>query len=230
MRTRLRCILVMGVAILAHQPATAQTSAVEAAKMMAGQWEISNADHDKSCMVELKADTAPSGFRIEFDRAACAADFPPLKDASAWNLVGDNILRIVDAKGRIAFEFTEVENGMYESLRPGQPLTFLQSAAVTASATHSVDQVAGDWNVVRGDGPPICTLTLSGNSNAADLPLRVKPGCDAAVTRFGPATWRIERGELIVKSARGQVWRFGDEDGNWRLVPQEPDPLMLTRR
>ncbi len=230
MPTLVQCIAAVGLAVLAIEPAASQSQVNEAAKALAGSWEISNADHDKICVVELKSDAAGTGFRLDFNRATCTIDFPPLKEAAAWSLLGDNIVRIVDAKGKISFEFNEVENGMYESLRPGQPLTFLQSAAAAAAATRSVDQMIGDWNVLRGDGAPICTITLSAKANASELPLQVKPGCDAAITRFAPVTWQIERGELILRSARGQVWRFGDDEGTWRIVPQEPDPLMLTRR
>ena len=63
------------------------------------------------------------------------------------------------------------------------------------------------------------------------MALQVKPGCDAAVTRFAPATWQIDHGELVMKSARGQVWRFEDNNGAWeRRIPREAEALMLTRR
>jgi hypothetical protein len=223
MRTLVRCLAAIGLAAVVTRPAAlhAQNApATDAIKEITGAWEISNGDRDKICPVELKADAGVGGHKLDFNHTACANDFPPLKDAVAWNLVGDDTVRIVDARGKIAYEFTEVEDGLYESLRPGQPLTFLQSAAAAADETRSADQMTGDWNVQRGDSPPICTITLSGKANATDLPLRVKPGCDRAIVQFGPTSWQLDRGELILKSARGEIWRFGDDDGRWRLMPR----------
>src|SRR5437660_12122153 len=125
MRELLRLAAVCGAA-LAPVEALAQS---DADKAMAGAWEISNAEHDKTCAITLKAETAAGGLKLEFDRAACGVDFPPLKEANAWTLIGDSVVRVVSAKGKLLYEFTEVETGTYESLRPGQPLTFLQSAA-----------------------------------------------------------------------------------------------------
>src|SRR5262249_25358925 len=65
-----------------------------------------------------------------------------------------------------------------------------------------------------------------------DLALQVTPPCDAAITRFGPATWQMDREELLLKSARGQTWRFeeGDEPNTWRRLPETADPLLLKRQ
>ena len=208
-------------------PIAAQPS--DAVKALAGAWEISNADRNTTCMVTLLADPGPGGFKLDFDKAACVTGFPPLKDVTAWALVNDGI-RLTDARGRIAYDFTEVEDGMYESLRVGQPLTFLQNAAVAQAAVRTVEQLAGDWNVVRGAGTPICTLTLStAAAGGGDLTLQVKPGCDAVVTRFAPATWQMDHSELLLKSTRGQVWRFEDAGGAWQRVPADVDPYILTR-
>jgi hypothetical protein len=212
---------------LTFAPATAQVT--DTIKDLAGAWEVSSADRDQTCMMTFKAESGPGGFKLDFDKAACAAKFPPLKDVAAWNVASDAI-RLNDARGRMIYDFTEVEDGMYESLKVGQPLTFLQSAAVVQAAVRTVEQTSGDWNIVRGAGTSICTLTLSTNSaGPGDLAVQVKPGCDAAVTRFGPAAWQIDRGELVLKSARGQIWRFEDANGAWQRVPTDADPFLLTR-
>jgi hypothetical protein len=222
------------VACIALQPlaAMAQAPADDALNAIVGSWEISNADHDQSCMLTLKADPAPGGARkLEFDKAGCAAKFPPLKEVTAWNLTGDSNVRLTDAKGKIIYDFTEVENGMYESLRAGQPLTFLQSAAAAAEAVRTVEEMTGEWSVVRGGGDPICMLTLSNApASPGELALQVKPGCDPAVVRFGPLTWSMDHGELVLKSARGQIWRFEDNNGVWQRVPQDPDQILLSKR
>jgi Protease inhibitor Inh len=204
----------------------------DAAKAMAGPWEISNADHDKICAVTLRGDTTAGGLKLDFDRAACGTDFPPLKEAVAWDLIGDNLVRIVGAKGKVLYEFTEVESGTYESLRPGQPLTFLQSAAAAGPPPRTAEQMTGDWGVARGANPPACTLTLTMNPAPVgkdELALKVAPGCDPVIVRFGPVSWHMERGELILRSARGTIWRFEESDGTWQRIPEGPDPIMLVR-
>src|SRR5580658_7154862 len=76
------------------------------------------------------------------------------------------------------------------------------------------------WAIARGTGKPVCMLTLANNPITADaLALKIKPGCDALVTRFGPTAWRIDQGELVLLSARGQMWRFEENDANtWMRV------------
>ena len=224
--------LVIGMACGATATAFAQAQVNEAITALAGRWEISNADHDQSCMLTFKADAGNGGnYKLEFDRAGCAAKFPPLKDVSAWTLTGDSNVRLLDNRGRVIYDFTEVESGMYESLKAGQPLTFLQTAVSAAEAVRTVEQMTGDWSVVRGNAE-ICVMSLSNAAaSPGEMAMQVKPGCDGSVTRFAPTTWQIDHGELVMKSARGQIWRFEDNNGIWeRRIPREAEALMLTKR
>jgi hypothetical protein len=207
--------------------ASAQSDAV---KGLVGVWEVSNADHDKTCSITLGVENTAGGFKLDFNRTACASDFPPLKEAGAWTLVGDDVIQIVNPKGKVLYEFTEVEGGIYESLRPGQPLTFLQNAAAAAPPPKTIGEMTGEWSVVRGASGPICTLTLSVQPAGKDeLSLKVGSGCDPAVLGFGPVSWHMEHGELVLKSSRGPTWRFEEADGTWQRVPEGTDPIMLVR-
>ena len=88
----------------------------------------------------------------------------------------------------------------------------------------------GDWALARA-GKPICTMTLV-NTPAGDeyYALKLKPGCDAQVNRFAPNAWQMDRGELVLKNARSQTWRFAEGDGaTWTRVPEGPQPLTLVR-
>ena len=220
-------LAVVCAAALAPVAATAQS---DAEKGLAGPWEISNAARDKTCPITLRADAAPGGRKLEFDRSACGNDFPPLKEAGAWTLAGDDIVRIVSAKGKVLYEFTEVETGTYESLKPGQPLTFLQSAGAIRPPPRTAEQMTGDWSVVRGASAPICTLTLALTAAGSDTyGLKVQPGCDRAVNEFGPTSWQMDNGELVIKSARGPAWRFEENDGTWQRIPEGTNPIMLVR-
>jgi Protease inhibitor Inh len=203
----------------------------DAVKAMVGTWEISNADRDKICIVALKADAAAGAFKLEFDKAACVPNLPMMKDVVLWKVGADDAVQLLDGKGRTLVEFTEVETGMYNTERPGEGVFFLQTPGAAGPPPRTADQMVGDWTMVRGANKPICTLTLSNTTTALDdFVLKINPGCDAFVTRFGPTTWQMDRGELLLKSPRGQTWRFEEGDDNkWERVPETADPVRLVR-
>jgi len=211
-------------------PAAAQAPS-DAAKAVAGAWEFSNADRDKRCTVTFKTDAGAAGMKLDFDRA-CATVFPFIKEVAGWTIAENDFLRFVDAKGKAILEFSEVESGMFEAPRPGEGILFLQTAASVEPPPATPEQVAGDWSVVRGGGAPICTLTLTTTTAGQDsYALRLKPGCDAFVTRFAPTAWQMDRSEIVLKGARNQSWRFesGADAKTWQRVPETRDPVLLVR-
>jgi len=214
-----------------QQSAPPQKTVQDAVNGMIGAWEISNADHDKTCKFNFRADAAPGGYRLDIDKN-CPNIFPSTKDIIAWSIDNYGNLRLLDAGGEAVIELTEVEGGMYDGFKPEEGRYILQAAA--AVQVRSADDMAGDWAVARGTGKPICTLTLANAaapSGADNLILKLKPGCDALVTRFGPTSWRMDNGELVLSSARGQTWRFEENDSNtWQRVPETPDPVLLVRQ
>ena len=201
----------------------------DAANAMIGNWEFSNADHDKICRFAFRADAVTGGFKVDVDRN-CATLFPSTKEVAGWTLDSYGTLRLLDARGNAVIELTEAEAGIFDGFQPGEGRYVLQSAA--AAPVRSAEDMLGDWAIARGTGKPICVLTLANNpAGAENLPLKVKPGCDPFVARFGPTYWRIDRGDLILLSARGQAWRFEEDDANtWLRVPQTADPVLLVRQ
>jgi hypothetical protein len=214
-----------------QQSAPPQKTVQDAVNGMIGAWEISNADHDKTCKFNFRADAVPGGYRLDIDKN-CPNVFPSTKDITAWSIDNYGNLRLLDAGGEAVIELTEVEGGMYDGFKPEEGRYILQAAA--AVQVRSADDMFGDWAVARGTGKPICTLTLANAaapSGADKLILKLKPGCDALVTRFGPTSWRMDNGELLLSSARGQTWRFEENDTNtWQRVPETPDPVLLVRQ
>lgn len=210
---------------VAEEPSTLS----DAANAMIGSWELSNADHDKICRLVFRADPAAGGYRVDVDRN-CASLFPSTKDVIGWNIDTFGTLKLLDARGNAVVELTEAEAGIFDGLQPGEGRYVLQSAA--AAPVRSAEDLVGDWAVARATGKPICVITLANNPAGGDsLPLRIKPGCDPLVTRFGPISWRIDQGELVLNSARGQVWRFEEDDANtWLRVPESADPILLVRQ
>ena len=212
-------------------PAFAQSPS-EAAKNMVGTWEISNSERDKLCNLTFKTDPAKGGFKVEFDKT-CTEAIPPLKAVEAWTL-SDETLRLIDGRGRAVFEMSEVEVGMFEGERKDEGLYFLQTAASAAVFTpkRSVEQMAGEWSMTKSE-KPVCDLTLTDKQTKGfdEFALSVKPPCDPAMTRLNPNVWRLDRGELVLASPNGQVWRFEEsEPSKWRRVPEGADAIGLVKK
>jgi hypothetical protein len=198
---------------------------------MVGAWELSNAERDKTCTINFKLDAARPGYALELQKG-CVEAFPETRDIVAWTMDKDDTLRLIDAKGKAIFELTEVENGLFEPLRPSQNLVFLQTQAAAEGRDRTADAMFGDWAVVRGGGKPICQISLLGEAHDADsFDMKVKPGCDSFVTNFAPKSWRMDRGLLLVLSERSDPWRFEEEEsGTWHRIPQGRQSLLLVRQ
>jgi hypothetical protein len=211
--------------------AQAQQGVNDAAKAMVGSWEFSNADRDKRCTIAFRTDHGPAGMKLEFDRD-CAGLFPFIKEIAGWSIAENDFLRLLDLKGKPVLEFSEVESGMYEAPRPGEGILFIQNAAAAGPAPRLPDEMTGTWDVVRGSGAPICTLTLANTAAGQELALNIRPGCDAFVTRFAPLSWQMDRSELVLRGARGATWRFeeGDNAKTWQRVPEGPEPVLMMKR
>jgi len=200
-------------------------------KDMIGQWELSTTERSKTCVVTLKPDSTPQGLKLELE-PGCAAALPFTKDITAWNVRGLDIVRLQDGTGQPVIDFTEVESGIFEGLRQGEGVYILQNLAAARSLAKSMDQMIGDWAMVRGNGVVICGLTLTNTEASADnFQVFLKPKCDPAVAAFAPTQWRLERGQMLLMSASGATWQFeADDNAQWRRVPDSADPLIMLRQ
>ncbi len=211
-------------------PARAQ-DATSLKKNMIGQWELSTTERSKTCVVTLKPDLTPQGLKLELE-PSCANALPFTKDITGWNVKGLDIVRLQDAAGEAVIDFTEVEAGILEGVRSGEGVYILQNLAAARSLAKSMDQMIGDWAMVRGNGNVICGLVLT-NTDAGNDNFQVflKPKCDPAVAAFAPKQWRLERGQIMLMSEKGETWHFeADDNAQWRLVPDSADPLIMMRQ
>src|SRR5689334_7448669 len=228
-RLSLAFALLAASAVMASS-ARAQQDAAELKKDMIGQWELSTTDRSKTCVVTLKGDSSPQGLKLELE-PNCPKALPFTKDITAWNIKGLDIVRMQDAAGQPVIDFTEVESGIFEGLRQGEGVYILQNLAAARSLAKSMDQMIGDWSMVRGNGRPVCGLTLTNTEATGDnFQVFLKPRCDPAVAAFGPVQWRLERGQIILMSKTGETWQFeADDNAQWRKVPDTADPLIMLR-
>jgi protease inhibitor Inh len=198
---------------------------------MIGQWELATTDRSKTCVVTLRGDTTPQGLKLELE-PSCPAALPFTRDIAAWSIKGlGDIVRLQDATGEAVIDFTEVETGIFEGLRTNEGVYILQNLAAARSLAKSMDQMIGDWSMVRGDGQAICGLTLT-NTDAGSNNFQVflKPKCDSAVAAFNPTLWRLDHGQMLLMSAKGETWQFeADDNAQWRRVPDSVAPLIMLR-
>jgi hypothetical protein len=226
-----RFCLVAALALVAMSlPARAQDAGTLKQNMI-GQWELSTTERSKTCVVTLKPDATPQGLKLELE-PNCATALPFTKDITGWNVKGLDIVRLQDATGEAVIDFTEVEAGILEGVRSGEGVYILQNLAAARSLAKSMDQMIGDWAMVRGNGNVICSLVLT-NTDAGNDNFQVflKPKCDPAVAAFAPKQWRLDRGQILLMSEKGETWRFeADDNAQWRLVPDSADPLIMLRQ
>jgi Protease inhibitor Inh len=210
-------------------PAPAQDAST-LKKDMIGQWELATTERSKTCVVTLKGDLGPQGLKLELE-PGCAAALPFTKEITAWNIRGLDIVRLQNAAGEAVIDLTEVESGIFEGLRTGEGVYILQNLAAARSLAKSMDQMIGDWSMVRGNGQAICGLTLTNTEAGQDnFQVFVKPKCDPAIAAFGPALWRLDHGQMLLMSAKGETWQFeADDNAQWRKVPDSANPLMMLR-
>lgn len=206
-------------------------SGEDAINGMLGAWEFSDADHNRICHFSFRGEAAPGGHRLDVDKS-CVSLFPSTKNISGWALNNYGDLSLLDSHGEAVIELSQVESGMYDGFSPGEGRYVLQTAA--SAPVHVAEDMIGDWAIMRGTGKPICTLTLANspvNSPSGALTLRLKAGCDPLVTRFNPNAWRVDQGELVLLSPRGQSWQFVETDPDtWQRVPESADLILLVRQ
>ena len=199
-------------------------------RSMTGSWEFSNADREKTCTITFRNDNAKVGKRVEFD-PGCVKLFPFIPEIVGWRLNDNDFLRLLDAHGKSVLEFSEVESGIFEAPKPGEGILFIQNPTDLGPAPKTAEQITGDWSIIRRTGQRVCGLTLSNTAAGEEFVVRVQQPCDQVVTRFAPATWQMDRGEIVLRSASGQSWRFeAGEDANWPRLPQTANPIFMVRK
>ena len=224
-------VVAVALLALAGSPPAWPQDASTLKKEMIGQWELATTERSRTCVVTLKGDATPQGLKLELE-PGCAASLPFTKEITAWNIKGlGDIVRLQNAAGEAVIDFTEVESGIFEGLRQGEGLYTLQNLAAARSLAKSMDQMIGDWSMVRGNGQAICGLTLTNTEAGNDnFQVFLKPKCDPAVAAFAPTQWRLDHGQMLLQSARGETWQFeADDNAQWRRIPDSADPLIMLR-
>ena len=231
MNLRFGIMLAALLALAAASPLRSQQDAWTLKKDMIGQWELATTDRSKTCVVTLRQEPAPQGLKLELE-PGCAAALPFTKGITAWNIKGLDIVRLQDAAAESVIDFTEVEAGIFEGLRQGEGVYILQNLAAARSLAKSMDQMIGDWSMVRGNGQAICGLTLTNTEAGQDnFQVFLKPKCDPVVAAFAPTQWRLDHGQMLLMSQSGETWQFeADDNAQWRKVPDSADPLIMLRQ
>jgi len=216
--------------LLIGSPAPAQDAAT-LKKDMVGQWELSTTERSRTCVITLQVDGQSKATKLELE-PGCAAALPFTKAIATWDVKGLDIVRLQNAQGEPVIDFTEVESGIFEGHREGEGVYILQNLAAARALAKSMDQMIGDWAMVRSNGRQLCGLTLTNTEAGADnFQVFLKPRCDPQVAAFAPTMWRLEHGAMLLIAASGESWRFeADDNAQWRKVPDAADPLIMLRQ
>ena len=218
------------VALVVAGPALAQAPPLgDSAKALIGTWEFSNADRDRICSVTFKSDPTPVGFKVEFDKN-CASLFPIVAEVAGWIYPENDLLRLLDSHKKSLIEFSEVEDNIYEAPTPGLGVLFLQNAAAANPPPKTADTLAGSWVLKRENGPNLCRLTLTTTAAGENLTLTIEPGCAPSVVQLNFGQWRMDRGEMLLYPARGNPWRFEEDDDGWHRVPESAGAFMMVKQ
>ena len=222
-----------GGALAQAPPAPSASPALgESAKKVIGTWEFSNADRDKVCTAVFKSDKTAVGFKVEFDQN-CGNLFPLVNDVAGWTFPNDDLLSLLDAQGKALVEFSEVEDGIYEAPTPGVGVLFLQNpeSAAQTQPEQQPDKVAGNWTIARGNGGPLCKLSLASTASGDGFALTVQPGCAKSIADLNFTKWQLNQGELVLVPTRGSPWRFEEMDNvTWRRIPESAAQIILVRQ
>jgi hypothetical protein len=203
------------------------------AKQLAAPYQLQSALGDRKCDVTLEAKPVAAGHALVFDRAQCTPLFRFLSETVAWLPGIAGSIRLMNSAKRTVAEFTEGVGGQYEALLEADGVYFLTNLQFAqAPDVPTFTDAVGEWNVSRPNGPAICGVTLTEQAAGDDMfKVAVKPGCDPSIARFGPVKWYLDRGDIVLLSARDERLRFGRQpEGNWTKIPETPRPLSLTRR
>jgi len=217
---------------VAPPPDVAVRPVIPDAKTLASSYELASGSGNRKCAMTLEAKPAGPGFALVYNRAECTQLFGFLNETLAWLPGIAGSIRFVNGAKRTVAEFTEGVGGQYEALRDGDGVYFLSNLQlVEPSDAPKPADVVGDWNLIRPGGASICTITLTDQSIREDtFTVTVKPGCDQSIARFAPVIWFLDRGDIIILSAKDERLRFGrQQEGGWAKVPDTPRPLLMAR-
>src|SRR4030088_1484985 len=95
--------------LLALAPPARSQDASSLKKGMVGQWELSTTERSKTCVVTMKSDASPQGFKLELE-PACVAALPFTKGIAAWSIKEIPAIGIPDSSLPPITNFTEVES------------------------------------------------------------------------------------------------------------------------
>ncbi|MFG1465497.1 protease inhibitor Inh/omp19 family protein [Xanthobacter sp. DSM 24535] len=213
------------------EPAKTDPALRAQAEQAAGTFVLTSADGERKCPLTLKTDPAAPAFSLVFDGMACAG-IGFMQQVTAWTPDSSGSIRMLNAQGRLVVEFDQATAGNYEALREGDGVYFLASPTSTDESNVRVEDMLGAWDLARTAGAPICHVTfLEDPVPGGGRGLRLGTPCDAAITQFGPVSWSIEGGNVLMASGSGTPLRFArQEDGNWAKVPERGRPLLLLRQ
>jgi len=143
---------------------------------------------------------------------------PATTTSSAWSTPGDPVLDQRGGKRHL------------RSAAPWRRHSVIQNASGrSARLPRTAADMTGNWQIVRRTGRPICSLALTNIAAGEEFVIRVQPPWSRSSRASRRRRGRWDRGELVLRSANGQSWRFEETEGKWQRVPETSDPVLMVR-
>ena len=140
-------------------------------------------------------------------------------------------MRLLDSKGAVILDFTEVESHMYEAERKGEGLFFMRTQAAIKAATVTPEQLFGEWTLLQEiREAALQAHALQRLGRRGSYRITVKPGCDAAIAGLGLATWRLESTSCCSSAAAGPGASRKATPAPGNAFPPSADPMVLMRQ
>jgi Protease inhibitor Inh len=243
-----------------RRPATPPLSAdalpvnSDAARTLAGQWDMAVPKNNLKCRVQLNVAGKPPLATVGMP-APCRKSFAAMGAAQFWELTSKGAIRMIDQKGEKLAEFARADAGQLKAMLGANEFTMEpvsgrypspERAASIDAAVNRLTQpqaetpttppaVAGRYQLLRANNADTgCVLLLDrslpgpiSQSGKASL----ETGCkDQGLLTFDPAGWIVERDRMFLYARKGHRTGFNVER-NGQLVKDPPagSPLMAKK-
>lgn len=212
-------------------------SPASAAAQSSSQWELTQVDANRSCLLTLRGEEAGTGFHALGAPAGCRKALPILLNAGGWSKVEGGGVRLVARDGGALMDFTSKAPGRFEATGPMGEVYRLsarggasqrlpdggkiaqagaapaRAAPVPVGVAPSRAAIPGRYAILRDESKDTgCMVTLEdrgGRGPKGSSRAFLAPACrDQGLVIFDPVGWALIGGKLTLYANKGHSLSF----------------------
>jgi hypothetical protein len=225
----------------------------DAARIIAGQWDIAVPKNNLKCRIQLNITGKPPAASVGMP-APCRKSFGAMGGIQFWELTGSGAIRLIAQRGDRLAEFARADAGVLKANVGANEFTLepVSGRYPSPERVASVDAAVARLNQPQTESPetPVAvagryTLLRANNADTACVLLldRMLPGpvaksgkasletgCkDQGLLTFDPAGWIVERDRMFLYARKGHRFGFNIERSG-ELVKDPPAGSPLSAR